>query len=117
MSVKTYNTYGRISITESAIAQIANCAALGCYGVVGLSSGKLLDTINSTIFKRLNKVSGVTVTAKGNRIYIGLSVLFKYGVNISAVAASLKKTVQYEVEKFSGMIVECIDITVLDIRI
>lgn len=111
MSVKTYNTYGRISITESAIAQVAGCAALGCYGVVGLSSGKIIDTFN------LNRVNGVAVTAKGNRIYIELSVLFKYGVNISAVASSLKKTVQYEVEKFSGMIVECINVTVLDIKI
>ena len=48
---------------------------------------------------------------------ITLAVLFKYGVNISAVASSLKKTVQYEVEKFSGMIVECINVTVLDIKI
>lgn len=116
MRVKTYNTYGRISITESAIAQVAGCAALGCYGVVGLSSGKIIDTFNK-IFKNLNRVNGVTVTAKGNRIYIELAVLFKYGVNISAVASSLKKTVQYEVEKFSGMIVECINVTVLDIKI
>ena len=116
MSVKTYNTYGRISITESAIAQVAGCAALGCYGAVGLSSGKIIDTFNK-IFKNLNRVNGVAVTAKGNRIYIELSVLFKYGVNISAVAYSLKKTVQYEVEKFSGMIVECINVTVLDIKI
>lgn len=90
MSVKTYNTYGRISITESAIAQVAGCAALGCYGVVGLSSGKIIDTFNR-IFKNLNRVNGVAVTAKGSRIYIELSVLFKYGVNISAVASSLKK--------------------------
>ena len=41
MSVRTSNAYGRITITEEAIAQIAGCSALECYGVVELVTKKL----------------------------------------------------------------------------
>ena len=45
MSVNTSNAYGRITITEEAIAQIAGCSALECYGVVELVSRGLTATV------------------------------------------------------------------------
>ena len=38
MSVHTANAYGRITINDDAIAQIAGITALECYGIVDLVS-------------------------------------------------------------------------------
>lgn len=40
MSVNTANAYGRITVTEEAIAQVAGFTALECYGIVDLGVEK-----------------------------------------------------------------------------
>ena len=116
MSLTTSNAYGKISISEEAVAHISRCAALECYGVVGVSSRKLKDSIYN-FFSISKKAKGVRVKTVGDRIYIDLSVFLKYGVNIEAVANSLKKSVKYEVERFSGMVVDTINVKILGIKI
>ncbi len=44
MSVNTANAYGRITITEEAIAQVAGNTALECYGIVDLVSKRFSDS-------------------------------------------------------------------------
>jgi uncharacterized alkaline shock family protein YloU len=116
LSVNTTNAYGRITVTEEAIAQVAGSTALECYGVVDLVSKKLSDTI-SDLFRKQNSSRGVRVMTNGDRIFIDLYVVLKYGVSIEAVAQSLKKTVKYDVEKFTGMVVDTINVNVVGIRV
>ena len=116
MSVRTSNAYGRITITEEAIAQIAGCSALECYGVVELVTKKLHFGVVD-LLKKAKVARGVRVIASGDRIYIEINVILKYGVNIEAVAHSLKKSVKYDVEKFSGMVVDSIKVNVLGIKV
>ncbi len=116
MSVNTVNAYGRITVTEEAIAQVAGSSALDCYGIVDLVSKKLSDSIADLVRKQ--KVSrGVRVFTEGDRIFIDLYVIMKYGVSIDAVAQTLKKTVKYDVEKFTGMVVDTINVNVIGIRV
>lgn len=119
MSVNTSNAYGRITITEEAIAQIAGCSALECYGVVELVISKRHAGSFSEIFKkaRAKESRGVRVMASGDRIFIDINIVLKYGVNIEAVSQSLKKSVKYDVEKFSGMVVDTINVNVLGIKV
>lgn len=116
MSVKTANAYGRITITEEAIAQVAGNTALDCYGIVGVdtkpSSGGLADS-----GKRKKVLRGVRVVTNGDRIFIDLFVTIKYGVSIEAVAQSLKKSVKYDVERFTGMVVDTVNVNVIGIRV
>ncbi len=116
MSVNTNNSYGRITITEEAIAQIAGFSALECYGVVELVSKRLTDSF-ADLFRKSKMSRGVRVLASGDRIFIDIYIILKYGVNIEAVAQSLKKTVKYDVEKFSGMVVDTINVNVLGIKV
>ncbi len=53
----------------------------------------------------------------GDRIFIDLYVIIKYGVSIEAVAQSLKKSVKYDIERFTGMIVDTINVNVVGIRV
>lgn len=116
MSVKTANAYGRITITDEAIAQIAGVTALECYGIVDLVSKRLSDSL-SDLFKRKKYSKGVKVLTSGDRILIDLYVILKYGVSIDAVAQSLKKSVKYGVEKFTGMVVDTVNVNVIGVRV
>ena len=112
MSVNTANVYGKISISDEAIAIVAGHAALDCYGIVDLVAKKLSDNF-AMLFKKQNYNKGVKVLTVDNKIYIDLYVVLKYGVSIIAVAESLKRTVKYTVEEFTGMIVDSVNVNVL----
>lgn len=116
MSVYTSNAYGNITITNDAIATVTGYIARECYGVVDLVDKKLTDGISN---KNSNKAlaRGVKILTVGNRIYIDLYVILKFGMNISAVADSLKSSVKYGVEQFTGMIIDSVNVNVVGIRV
>lgn len=116
MSVHTANAYGRITISDDAIAQIAGITALECYGIVDLVSKKLSDSLSDLMNKK--RISrGVKVLTSGDRIIIDLYVIIKYGISIDAVAQSLKKSVKYGVERFTGMVVDTVNVNVAGIKV
>lgn len=57
------------------------------------------------------------VTTSGDRIYIDVYVIIKFGVSINAVAESLKESVKYRVEKFTGMIVDTVNVNIIGVRL
>lgn len=116
MAVKTSNAYGNITVTDEAIAVVAAYTALDCYGVVDLVSKTATDSFPE-LFKKQPLNRGIKVLTQGNRITIDLFVILKYGVSINAVAESLKNTVKYNVEKFTGMIVDAVNIRVVGVRV
>ena len=116
MAVNTMNAYGKISISDEAIAVVASYTALEVYGVVDLVAQKLSDNFNS-LFKKQSFNKGVKVLTVDNKIYLDLYVILKYGVSITAVADSLKRAVKYGVEEFTGMIVDSVNVNVIGIRV
>jgi len=116
LSVTTSNFYGKIFISDDAIAAVAAAAALDCYGVVDLVSKRLSDNV-SELFKKQPMGKGIKVITNENRILLDLYVVLKYGVSIQAVAESLKKVVKYNVEAFSGMIVDTVNVNVIGVRV
>lgn len=116
MAVKTSNYYGRITITDYAIAMTAHYAALDCYGVVDLISRRLSDAI-AHLFNRNTVGRGVKIYTVKNKINIDLFVVLKEGVNIDAVCDSIKSTVKYSVETFTGMRVERVNVNVVGVRV
>lgn len=65
MSVNTANAYGRITVTEEAIAQVAGFTALECYGIVDLVSKKMSDNLADLFNKR--RISRGVQSADGRR--------------------------------------------------
>lgn len=116
MKITTNNYYGKISISSDAIASIAGYAALECYGVVDIVSKSIKDSIKE-LFTKQQYFRGVRVTAVENRIFIEVHAIFKYGVSINAVSESLKKSVKYSVENFTGMIVNSVNVHVEGVRV
>lgn len=117
MAVSTKNYYGNIEISASAIAAVAGFATLDTYGVVDLVSKSFKNSI-SNLFKKQPYTKGIIVNIDNdNRIFIDIYCTFKYGISISAIAESLKKTVKYTVEDFTGMIVDTVNVHVVGVRV
>lgn len=116
MPVTTSNTYGKISISDEAIAKVAAHAALECYGIVEMVPRTFMDSF-SQLLKKETGGKGVKVVTSGDRIFIDIFVIIKFGVSISAVAESLKKAVKYKVEQFTGMIVDTVNVNILGVKL
>ncbi len=115
MAVYTNNIYGKISISDKAIAKVALKATLDCYGIIETVSNKISDSISD--FLKFDTTRGIKVTTLNDRIYIDIFVIFKFGVSISAVAESLKQSVKYAVENFTGMIVDSVNVNIMGVKL
>jgi uncharacterized alkaline shock family protein YloU len=116
MSVTTVNSYGKISVTDDSVALIVAHSALDVYGVVDLVSNKFTDSLRE-IFKKSYKPRGIKITTISDRINIDLDIILKYGVSINAVAESVRRVVKYNVEQFTGMLVDSININVVGVKV
>ncbi len=115
MAEKTTKT-GDVRINPDVIAQYAGIEASSCFGVVGMGAVSVKDGIVKILKKdRLSK--GVFVTIRENKISIDFHIIVAYGVSIQAVAENLIENVSYQVESFTGMEVEKINIYVEGVRV
>lgn len=115
MSVSTSNAYGKFSISDLAIAKVASRAAVESYGIVDTVSHRFTDAL-AELLKRDAGGKGVKIATSGNRIFIDVYVLIKYGVSIEAVAEALKESVKYKVEHFTGMIVDTVNVNIVGLK-
>lgn len=115
MSVKTNNIYGKITISDKTIERFVSHVAMDCYGIVEFVPINIVDTVMSFL-KISSHVMGVKVHSYGDRIVITVSVIVKYGVSIKAVVEALKESVKYKVERFTGMLVDTINVNVVGVK-
>ncbi len=115
MSVKTNNIYGKIVISDATIAKYVCHVASDCYGIVAFVPTSIFDSVVS-FFRFGTGVKGVKVKSSGDRIFIDVSVVVKFGVSIVAVIEALKESIKYKVERFTGMIVDTMNVTVMGVK-
>lgn len=106
---------GSIRISPRAIATITYHATLQSYGVVGLTSKNLVNGLTQALVK--DPTHGVEVTYDGQDIHIDIYVIIEYGTRIKTVAASVRNTVKYHVEKALGLPVGQINVHVRGLRV
>ncbi len=110
------NDLGDILIEKEVIAKVAGLSAIECYGIVGMAVINVTSGL-AKLLKRESLTKGIGVTLVDNLISIDLHIIVEYGINITAVTDTLISTVQYKVEKFSGIKVERINIFVEGVRV
>ncbi|MDR2046826.1 MAG: Asp23/Gls24 family envelope stress response protein [Clostridiales bacterium] len=116
MALATSNIYGRITISDDAVAMVAAYAASECYGVAELISNRFSDII-ADLFNKKKYGRGVKVITLDNRAFLSVNVILSRDINVDAVKESLRKAVIYHVEKFTGMRVKSVDINILGYKI
>ncbi|MBC7960406.1 MAG: Asp23/Gls24 family envelope stress response protein [Vallitaleaceae bacterium] len=110
------NDLGNILIDKEVIAKVAGLSAIECYGIVGMAVINVTSGL-AKLLRRESLTKGIEVNFVENIINIDLHIIVEYGVNITAVTDNLMSTVQYKVEKFSGMVVGKINIFVEGVRV
>jgi uncharacterized alkaline shock family protein YloU len=116
MALATSNIYGRITISDDAVAAVAAYAATECYGVAELISNRFSDII-ADLLKKTKYGKGVRVITSDNRVFLSVYVTLKQDVNAESVKESLRKAIIYYVESFTGMRVKSVDINVVGYRV
>lgn len=116
MAVTTSNKYGKITVSDEAVAMCAYHAASECYGVAELVSKGFAKSIAS-LFRKNKHAVGIRVRTLDNKIFIEISVLLKEGVQADAVTESLRSVVSYSVESFTGMRVMDVKVNVLGTKV
>ena len=116
MAVRTNNIYGKITISNKTIARFVSHVAIDSYGIVDFVPKNLLDAAISFL-KFGTEVKGVKVHSNGDRVCIEVSVIVKYGVSIKAVIESLTEAIKYKVERFTGMLVDTINVKVMGVQL
>ena len=116
MSAEIKNERGIINISNTVIAKLAGYAATQCYGVVGMCSKTSKDGI-SGLLKRENMDKGIKVKTDANGIDIALYIVVEYGLNIGTIGETIRKSVKYSVEKYTGMEVSSVQVYVESVRV
>lgn len=106
---------GKIEVSANAIATIASHAVLRSYGVVGMASKNIVDSLANALTRDPRK--GVEVHVHDRTIDIDLYVIVEYGTRISAVANSVANAVRFNVEKALGTPVGKVNVHVQGLRV
>lgn len=112
MAISTSNLYGEIRVTKKALRAVAGIAALECYGVWGVGGKRTVRNVQSNFRPR----TGVRIWAMGNKIGVYIDLMICFGIPIPSLITSVRKTIKYKVENYSGMAVQFVDIRIMGIR-
>ena len=108
--------YGKVLIDTDVIAIYAGSVAVECFGIVGMAAVNVKDGL-VRLLKRDYLNHGINVALNNNKITLDFHVIVSYGVSISTVSDNLISTVKYQVEEFTGMEIEKINIFVEGVRV
>jgi len=104
---------GEIKIRDEVIAAIATKAALSVEGVAGMSGG-IVDGLAEALGRKGER--GVRVELKDNRAKLDLYIIAKYGFKMIDVAREVQRRVKEQVEEFTGLAVEAVNVIVQGIE-
>lgn len=90
-----------VTVTDTALSTIIGLAAHEVPGVVGMSPAGLREGIKR-ILGASQSDEGVVVN-RDEKVNVELNVVVAYGVNIPAVADSIKERVYYAAENYAGV--------------
>lgn len=117
MTIHYESQFGRIDISEEAIATVAGTAATECYGVVGMASRNQIKDGLAVILRKENYSKGVIIRSEFEDIEIDLYVVVGYGVKISEVSHEIQKRVSYDIEQYFNRKVKAVNVYVQGVRI
>ena len=116
MSVKIENNLGVISIDEEVVARVAGCAAMDCYGIVGMAAKNVKDDIFQ-LLKVESLTKGIKVYVNGSSVSLDFHIIVEYGTNISVIADNIVNTVKYKIKECFAIDTEKINVFVEGIRV
>ena len=112
MSAQLEQGLGTVLIDNEVIATYAGSVAVGCFGIVGMATVNMKDGLVH-LLKKDYLSHGIDVRInKDNKIELDFHIIIVYGMSVLTITENLRQSVKYEVEKFTGLEIECINIFV-----
>lgn len=99
MSVNKLTDFGKIKVSNKAIASIVADATNECYGVVGICDKDFDKSKEPTILDRKHLTDGIIIKTKKEKLEISLYIIVVSGVKVTEILRSIQKKVKYVVEK------------------
>jgi uncharacterized alkaline shock family protein YloU len=103
--------FGRIAVSNAAIAQIVGYAAAESYGVVALAGRSRWSRILPWGIKK-----GVDVERRDAGLVIELRVVVEHGLKLAEVGTAVRSRVSYELERMVGMPVASLEVHIEGVR-
>jgi len=116
MECKIKNDVGTIYINEDVMLKVVGYAALGCPGIVAMSSKRAKDGLVEWL-GRENLTRGVQLRSVGDMLDVDLFIVVEYGISIAEVCKNIVDTVRYMLESMTGVKVRKVNISVEGIRV
>ena len=116
MAVNKKTDFGKINITNQAIASVVADAAKECYGVVGITNKDSISDKISELLKRNNLTRGIIVKNNKTNIEISLYVVIASAVKVTEVLRNIQSKVKYVVEKTFELKVSKVNVYVQDLK-
>ena len=108
--IRQENVNGSVSVSTSVYNDIAGTAASNCFGVKGMAARNVKDGVYHLLRKE-SMSKGVNVTFhEDDSISIDLHIIVDNGVNLNAVGEAIISRVSYEVAKYTGTKVNCVNV-------
>ena len=116
MPINKSTEFGTVAISLDAIASLAGGTVTESYGIVGMSSQKLVKDGWAELLKRENYSKGVIVRQEGNSIVLDIYVIALQGIKLSEVMLGAQQRVKYTLEKTLEIKVDAVNIYVQGVQ-
>ena len=88
------NHLGTIEISQAYFSYLIGLAASSCYGVAGMTKSGTRQGLRSMFSRRSYADDGVRVRSENGKLIIDLHIAVIFGLNIAAIAQSVKYAVR-----------------------
>lgn len=116
MPVRTKSEYGNLIIDDSVFASLAGMSAMESYGIVGMASKDAKDGL-FVLLKADSLTKGIKTNIRDNLVTIDMYVILEYGIKISVVCKNIIDKVKFNIENFTGLKVDKVNVYVQGMRI
>ena len=110
--IRHENENGSVNVSASVYTDIVGNAATNCFGVKGMAARSVRDGVYRVLRKEAVGKGVKICFHEDGSISIDLHIVVDYGVNLSAVGASIISEVRYVVTSCTGTEVRAVNVYV-----
>ena len=107
--------FGRIQVSQAAIASLIAEAVQQSYGVVGMSGRNRLNELTSPLQRAHRR--GLEISEEAGGLIVDIYVVVEYGIRISEVAAGVMRRVYFTLTETAGLPVQAVNVHVQGLRV
>lgn len=106
---------GNIYYSEELIKNIVSLSVMECDGIVSMANRNLKKGSGEILKDKMSNLVKVSLVDK--KLNIDVFVIVKYGIKIAAIANDVIQKIKYNIENYTGIIVNSITVNIQGISV